>query len=278
MGRHLAIVQDDASFLALVDPFEPSDVRAIPYGSGVIRTFDEARGNKAHKLDLEACLSLPERDLFLGFGSGSTARRESVLVARALGPSPQLRVVHAPQLYAMLRANVGFAGSELNVEGVACVGDRVRMFNRGNGAPRGEIQPIDASLDFSLDALLAHLLDGAPLPQPSEPVRYDLGQVDGVRLGFTDAVAVGERVFYLAAAEASPDAYRDGPVAGVVVGVIDGERVRCARVLANGAPFDGKAEGVVFDPSDPRRGFLVIDRDAPDAPAELLRLELSGPW
>ena len=65
---------------------------------------------------------------------------------------------------------------------------------------------------------------------------------------------------------------------GVVVGVIDGERVRCARVLANGAPFDGKAEGVVFDPSDPRRGFLVIDRDAPDAPAELLRLELSGPW
>lgn len=284
VGPRLAIVQDDAHFLALVDPRDPgAEVASFPLAADErgVRQFDDTRGNKKHKLDLEACVVVPTAGgpVLLAFGSGSTDRRENVVVARGLGSSsPEVRTQHAPELYAALRSCTAFAGSELNVEGVARVGDRLRLFNRGNGAPRGGLLPVDATADVSISALLAHLWDGAPTPTPGEVVQYDLGAIDGVRLGFTDAVAVGERVFYLAAAEASPDAYRDGPVAGVVLGVIEGGEVRQARVRTEDGFFAGKAEGLAFDPDDPRRGFLVIDRDAPDDPAELWQLELLGAW
>jgi hypothetical protein len=105
-------------------------------------------------------------------------------------------------------------------------------------------------------------------------VQYDLGAIDGVRLGFTDAVHVHDRTFYLAAAEASPDATRDGPVAGVTIGLLD--ELRYARVRTADGPFDGKAEGIAFDPDDPRRGWLVIDRDDAATAGEIWELELLG--
>lgn len=279
LGPRLAIVQDDANFLALVDP-RSEEVTSYTLDVGNVRQFDDTRGNKKLKLDLEACVVVPSErgPVLLAFGSGSTERREKILVARDLDTSaPALKLVHAHQLYAALRARTDFAGSELNVEGAARVGDSVRLFNRGNGAPHGELLPIDATCDVTSAALLAYL-DGGPAPALTSIVQYDLGAIDGVRLGFTDAAVVGERVFYLAAAEDSPDAVRDGPVAGVAIGVIDGDTVRYARVRTETGWFDGKAEGLAFDPEDPRRGYLVIDRDDPTAAAEIWRFELRGGW
>ncbi len=282
VGPRLAIVQDDANFLALIDPRDSSgEVHSFTLDVGNTRQFDDTRGNKAHKLDLEACVVVPTADgpVLLAFGSGSTERREKLLVARGLDSSaPDVRLVTAPAFYAALRARTDFSGSELNIEGAARVGDRLRLFNRGNGAPRGGLLPIDATCDVSIDALFAHLA-GAGVPALEAVTQYDLGAIGGVRLGFTDAAVVSERLFYLAAAEDSPDAVRDGPVAGVAIGVIDGDRVRYARVRRDdGGVFDGKAEGLAFDPDDPRRGYLVIDRDDPHAAAEIWTFELRGPW
>lgn len=281
-GPRLAIVQDDANFLALIDPRDPSgEVTSYTLDVGNVRQFDDTRGNKAHKLDLEACVVVPSESgpVLLAFGSGSTERREKILVARGLDSTePDVRLVHAPQLYAALRARTDFSGSELNIEGAARVGDRLRLFNRGNGAPHGDLLPIDATCEVAIDAFLAHLGGGA-VPMLEHVTQYDLGNIEGVRLGFTDAAVVSDRLFYLAAAEDSPDAVRDGPVAGVAIGVIDGDRVRYARVRKeDGAVFDGKAEGLAFDPEDARRGYLVIDRDDPHAAAELWSFELRGPW
>ena len=89
--------------------------------------------------------------------------------------------------------------------------------------------------------------------------RFDLGSVagsaGGVRLGFTDAVAVGSRVFYLAAAEDSANAIDDGGVLASQLGVIEGDRVRASPLTES----LGKAEGLAFDPDDPRpRGSRSI--------------------
>jgi hypothetical protein len=278
-GPRLAIVQDDANFLALVDPHSGA-VTSFALATGDVRQFDDTRGNKAHKLDLEACVVVPSDvgPTLLALGSGSTARRETILVARGLdGDEPALQLVPAHALYAALRARTEFSGSELNIEGAACVGGTLRLFNRGNGAPRDELLPVDATCDLVIADLLAHLAGGA-LPAIDAITQYGLGAIDNVRLGFTDAAVVGERVFYLAAAEDSPDAVRDGPVAGVAIGVIDGERVRYARVRTELGVFDGKAEGLAFDPEDPRRGYLVIDRDDPTTAAEIWNFELRGAW
>ena len=294
VGDRLVVVQDDANFLAVVDPATGlAEAVPLPVGEGGLRQFDATRGNKAHKLDLEACVMLDapgapdEAGWLLAFGSGSTARRERVLVV-AVGDgrvdAAQVRLVEAPALYAALRAAGAFAGAELNVEGAVRIrhpgGERVRLFGRGNGASRDGVAARDATCDLDAAALLAHLVDGAPPPPVRDVVQYDLGLLDGCRLGFTDAAALhgaheGTLVF-CAAAEDSPNAVDDGAVAGSVLGLLDAAGARWAPIAdATGAEAPtAKVEGVLAATPDGTRLWVVTDVDDPDTPAELWDVEL----
>jgi len=102
--------------------------------------------------------------------------------------------------------------------------------------------------------------------------------MDGVPLTFTDAAVYGGRMLYTAAAEDSPDAVRDGPVAGAALGVIaPGGSARYAEIVdADGARFAGKVEGLLM--RDARTGWIVIDRDEPATPSQLWEVELQGSW
>ena len=254
---------------------------AVAAGEGGERLFDERRGNKGRKLDLEAgfVLARPDGERLIGLGSGSSPRRERILVVRRAAGSFDVRSVDAHALYASLRELTDFAGSELNVEGacVAAGGAVVRLFNRGNGAPADGRLPVDATCELDAGELLRWLEGerGEP-PRPRDVVAYDLGVVDGVRLTFTDAEAFRDGVLYVAAAEDSPDAVRDGPVAGVVLGMIEPAGARWTRVLdERGKPLAEKIEGVVGDRDDTRRVFAVVMRTI-DLPASLLELALEG--
>ena len=285
-GDELALIQDDANFIALLDPVS-SRARAIalPPGEGGARLFDRDRGNKQFKLDLEACVTVELRGApaLLAFGSGSTARREVVArVSLVEGEDAHVEIVELPRFYAALRDTSGFAGSEMNVEGAVILGDRLRLFSRGNGRSTGELVAIDASCDLDLAELLAHL-DAPRVVPPPIPMRvrsYDLGAIDGVRLGFTDATVVGGWVYYAAAAEASPDALEDGAVLGSVIGVLDEMHAPRYAVVtdAAGQRFAGKIEGIVSDPSRLGCLFAVADMDDPRRSAELCRVELIGAW
>jgi hypothetical protein len=303
-GERLAVVQDDANFLALVDPATGlADAVTLPAGVGGRRQFDRGRGNKQHKLDLESCLLLDDpahpgdagRRALAAFGSGSTRVRERVVVVRGLADAGgagasavdvsvvDVAVVDASALYTALRAATDFAGAELNVEGAALVagapGDgapRVRLFARGNGASP---DARSATGDVDAAALAAYLLGPTPAPAPplERVARYDLGTLGGERLGFTDAVAFGAGgVLYVAAAESSADVVEDGPVAGSALGVIDAAgRARWTPIVdAAGAPFLEKVEGVAFDGAG--RLWAVVDQDDPDRPSELCALALDG--
>jgi hypothetical protein len=281
----IALVQDDANFIAVVDPNGPR-VRAIPLPAGAAgrRQFDDRRGNKAHKLDLEACVAVDTEDgtLLLAFGSGSTAAREYVaLVGGWESPEPHVTVAHVPRLYDTLRREHAFAGSELNIEGAVHLGDRVRLFGRGNGAPRADVRPINATCDLDWPTLLAHLRapDRSPPPAPTNVVRYELTTLGSLALSFTDAALWRDTLLYTATAEDSPDATRDGRVTGSAIGVIDGVgRTRWTPLTdAAGRPFMGKVEGAAAgDASD--RLFAVVDADDPDAASELCTVELRGEW
>lgn len=274
-GR-IAVIQDDANFVALIDP-ETGFAHAItlPAGEDGRRQFDDVRGNKRFKLDLECCVSIDET--LVAFGSGSTSAREKILTVRGIGAGePEIRVADASALYAALRARPEFAGSELNVEGAAVTESTLRLFNRGNGAPRDGLRPVDASCDLDLAAFLAWLDDPcASPPAPGDIRQHALGEVGGLRLTFTDAAALGEAILYSAAAEDSPDATRDGPVAGCALGIIAGDSSRYGPVTGiDGRPYQGKIEGIL--PLSPDRLLAVVDPDDPVLPSTLLEIETSG--
>ena len=79
---------------------------------------------------------------------------------------------------------------DLNIEGATVAGDRLLLFQRGNG--RGAVNAVVA---LDLDGVLARSLeDGAWTPMRAiEMRRHDLGEVDGVRLCFSDATALHGR-------------------------------------------------------------------------------------
>lgn len=282
VGGMLAVVQDDANFIALVDP-ESYAVRALtlPAGEGGARLFGTDRGNKQFKLDLEACVTLPDGggEMLVAFGSGSTPMRERIVLVRGIPEAPSVEVRDASAFYALLRGAHEFSGSEMNVEGAAWRDGRLLLFNRGNGAPVDGREPVDATCEVDWARLRAHLLDAdAPPPAPERITRYPLGDIDGWRLTFTDASMVGDALLFAATAEASPNTYDDGPVAGSALGIIDGSRARWTVIEdASGARFDGKVEGIAPGPW-PGTVLVVIDRDDPHLPSELCEVELAGDW
>jgi hypothetical protein len=270
-GGRLAVVQDDASFVAILGAGRV-DAVVLPSADGV-RQFDDRRGNKKQKLDLEASLVLG--DALVAFGSGSSAARERVVMVRGEG-AERVDIVEAPELYAAMRSLTAFSGSELNVEGAAQSGEDVVFFQRGNGAGAA----VDATARVSAAELLCYLRREGPCPLLREVVQWDLGAAGGTRLTFTDGAAGPGGLAFLACAEASPDATRDGPVSGVALGRLD-DRAREAQLAAiedeAGAPLLDKCEGLAFSEAA-GRAWVVVDKDDPDAPSELLELRLGPGW
>src|SRR5688572_3038814 len=61
LGGRLAVIQDDANFVAVVQRGEwTAESIVLPAGLGGLRQFDDGRRNKAAKLDLEACTTIVE--------------------------------------------------------------------------------------------------------------------------------------------------------------------------------------------------------------------------
>lgn len=286
IGERLALIQDDANFVALIDPVSLLvSAVALPAGEGGLRQFDDVRGNKKFKLDLEACTTLPDPagPVLLAFGSGSKRRRRCVAaIDRWNEPIPHVTVVDATALYEELEAEASFAGSDMNIEGALFLVDRVRLFGRGNGAFKGDGRPLNATCDLHLAALRAYLAEPErqAVPRPQSVVQYSLGTLEGITLGFTDATVLDQHVLYAAAAEASADAASDGEVSGSVLGVIPpaGTLRQALLVDAAGTAVRVKIEGVARSRTHADRVYVVIDGDDPARASELCEVQLVGAW
>lgn len=263
-GGRLVVIQDDASFLAVVTNDGVSAIK-LPRGADGRRRFEVALGNKRDKLDLESCVAIG--DELWAFGSGSLPIREKICRVQHAVP----RVLDAAPLYARMREALGCA---LNIEGVARVDDALWFFHRGNtGAGDGG----PAIIEVSLSAMRAWLDARAALPAIERVQAFDLGAIEGSPLGFTDAVAYRAGVLYLASAEATDNAIDDGHVLGSQLGIITRDGVRAAP-LTGPAGEPVKAEGLALDPARPGHGWVALDPDDPEKPATLLDIELVGPW
>ncbi|MGY2130095.1 DUF6910 family protein [Blastococcus sp. SYSU DS0617] len=278
LGDGWLIAQDDATVAAWRRAGSVTPVRVFPPVEGLDR-FSEAAGTKGLKPDLEvACpAEVDGEPAVLLLGSGSSPRRMRGVLVRLVDGEPVATAGDLAPLYERAAGRLGVTMDELNLEGAGQHEDRVRWFNRGNlaaGVP-------SASVELPLEALVAAVLgrvDPAAVPV-GQPWRYELGEVEGVGLAVTDAVALPDgRMLLSAAAEDTPNAIDDGPVVATALALVDGETVVAVTPVPEVDGQVHKVEGLGLRSVDGGAVHLlaVVDDDDPEAPsAELeLRVEL----
>jgi hypothetical protein len=255
IGDRLLAVHDDAFRLSWIDPrnFEVTPVAIAGDGAAL---------PKSSKPDFEAAVYAEHSHAVYLLGSGSTEARCKIL--RVALDSGGIVIMERPDLYAYLQEALGLA-TRPNIEGAMLDGGRLVLFHRGvGGAASGRV------------VLRADALEGPHLEMLAPPDTLTLGALDAVPLGITDATGSFHRTLFVAAAEATRDAFADGAVTGSVIGEIDERRARYTRVLlADGTPFRGKLEGLVVD-DELGSGWGLTDADDPALPTTLCRLELAG--
>ena len=227
---------------------------------------DSAPGRKKQKPDLEAITLVPPygdypHGALLALGSGSRRNRR---VGAVLGLDAQGVARGSPQVVDLspLLAPLDDEFAALNIEGAVISGGELRLFQRGN-----KRHAQNAIVRFRLSALLDVLSSGqAGAIRPSAISTFDLGQIDGIPLSFTDAAALPDgTMVFTAVAENTDDTYNDGSCAGAAVGIID-DQLRGMHPLDR--PY--KVEGVdARVDGDVVRLLLVTDADDADTPAAL---------
>jgi hypothetical protein len=226
---------------------------------------------KKQKADFEALTLIPGYGDFphgalLAFGSGSRPNRR---LGALLGLDAQGAVRGSPQVVdcSPILASLDGEFPALNIEGAVVSNAELRLFQRGN-----QRHSENAIVRFQLSAFLDALRSKQTAAiTPLAIKRYDLGQIEGIPLCFTDAAALPDgRMVFTAVAEDTDDSYDDGACAGAAIGIVDNE-LRCLYRLDR--PY--KVEGVnARVDGDVIRLLLVTDADDFEIPATLFSATL----
>jgi len=270
-GR-LYVVADDELGLGVFELASDAPGRWFALFDGELPADPASR--KSAKPDLESLLLWPTADgggELLALGSGSAALRHRA-VRVALGasgePCAAAQAIDLSALHGGLAAHF----AQPNIEAAFIDGEDFCLLQRGHAG-----EPVNACVRYPLHAVDVWLRGAAPCPPISTIRRYELGNLEGVPLCFTDATALpGGGWLFCAAAEATDDAVADGPCRGSAVGwvapdgTLQGLRPLSLRVKAEGIAWVGAGTGT----DAPARLLLVTDADDRGAPALLL----CAPW
>jgi hypothetical protein len=274
LGDGWLVAQDDATHGAWLRNGRVTPLRLLPPVEGLDR-FLEAEGTKHLKPDLEvACpAEVDGNPAVLVLGSGSSPRRMRGVVVRLADGEPAVRAGDLTPLYARVAEVLDLPLDQLNLEGASRHGDTVRWFNRGTlaaGVP-------SASVAVPLERLVAVVLGRAdPAGMPVGDARvHELGEVEGVGLAVTDAIALPDgRTLLSAAAEDTPNAVDDGPVVATALALLDGAEVLAVDPVPEIGGHVHKIEGLALREvrGDEVHLLAVVDDDDPDRPSAVLRM------
>ena len=276
LGEGWLIAQDDATFAAWRHAEGVSPVRVLPAVEGHDR-FREAEGTKHLKPDLEvACpAEVDGEPAVLLLGSGSSPRRMRGVVVRLEEGEPVVAAGDLTRLYERVAQRLGLPMDHLNLEGASRHGDTVRWFNRGNLAAGVTSASVAVPLDGLVGAVLGRV-DPASVAA-DDPHSYDLGEVEGVGLAVTDAIALPDgRILLSAAAEDSPNAVDDGPVVATALALVDGDDVLDLAAIPEMDGHVHKIEGLALREvrGDGVSLLAVVDDDDPARPSTEVELRV----
>ena len=178
---------------------------------------------KKQKADFEAITTI-DKTLYL-FGSGSSKKRETLVKYH---PDVQTsEKINLHRVYQRLRRQFAIGKDDFNIEGALTTGGHLLLFNRGNGpSAKNGVFVLEQS-DF--------------VPKSFHEV--PLGRLNGVPLGFTDALLVDGKIYFIAAAEGVGSTYHDGEIQGTVFGYLNPEtmQVEYTKTISTTHKFEGLA-------------------------------------
>lgn len=274
LDKWLFIVADDEKHLIIFNSVGTTPGIALRIMDGEFPLDTQARKDIKH--DFEAIALLPHTDDFphgalLILGSGSKKSREQGVIIPFLekpGDSapPQLGaalIIDLDPIYDALKDEAG----KPNIEGALIIGKEIVLFQRGNKNNRNAIirfkwRPFYAAVSGEkCDSLKYHI------------THYELGDIQGVPLCFTDATCLPDgSLVFTATAENTADACLDGACLGSAIGIISegGELIKIIQVDKK-----VKLEGIEAEVwQDEIRLWLVCDPDNPEKPGQLFTASL----
>lgn len=207
---------------------------------------------KDDKPDYESIVAKGDDMYLFGSGSGSIENRNVIghinYKTKKLYPH-----IDATDLYMVMQGFGEISPENFNIEAVVNDGDTWYLFNRGNG-------PAAQNGIFTLDG---------DITDTSFKIIYNkikLPKINGYQASFTDAVKVGNKLYFIAAAEKSTSTYEDGGVAGTLIGRIDIDKLKVefTQILSD----KNKFEGITFYKEEGKNiEFLLCEDTDSDATA-----------
>lgn len=267
VGSHLLVLSDDERQMAMFEDGIDEPGTLVKVMEGTTPSSPDQRAD--HKPDFECMAHFEAFGRFkhgailaLGSGSAPDRNRATLLKLTSDGrPGPDFEVVDLGPLYDRLRDDI----DDLNIEGSAVVGDTFRLMQRGN-RPNGR----NARVDLDLDIVRSALTDSKSLgPDAVRSIEfYDLGQLKGIPLCFSDASPLPDgRMVFIASAE-TEDSY-----VGSSIGLMEPDG---SAEFNEPVDHDLKLEGLVAEIVDDGRVHLLMvsDADDPDKASPLMETYL----
>ncbi len=215
---------------------------------------------KKEKPDFEA-LAHHDNKLYL-FGSGSTDRRNKLIIFDLSGGDYSFSEFDLSKLYLKMRYAAGISENDFNIEGATCDGKTWYLFQRGNGLSgsngiftiTGNILQNDVSITYK---------------------EIRLPEISAIPATFTDAVYTNGKIWFLAAAENSNSVYEDGEILGSIIGCIG--PVTFEIIFTSQISDRHKFEGLTCHPEvagDKITFLLCEDNDTESAESTIYKLSL----
>ena len=152
---------------------------------------------KKEKPDFES-ITL-ERSRISILGSGSTENRKKI-ISYSL-KSKEIKVSDFTKPYDSLMKISGITRENLNIEGFIYSKNKVLLFQRGNG-------------ESSINGVFEIKSDNSEIKFH----KVQLPKLNNIEASFTDAILVGETIYFLASVENTTSTYDDGEILGTFLG------------------------------------------------------------
>jgi hypothetical protein len=208
---------------------------------------------KKEKLDYE-CITKKGNKLYI-LGSGSTDNRK-ILTTYYLKKREYINKDLSNTFDTIMKTG-NISKDDLNIEGLIMTANELYFFQRGNGKTgKNGIFYINE------------------LKDEKKFVSIELPKIKHVNATFTDAVLVGENIYFLAAAEDTTSTYLDGEVLGTLIGKIN---VTTFEVLETQLISEkNKFEGISFyeETGNEITFLLSEDNDATDGNTNIYKLSI----